>query len=262
MIEPKPQSHSTDEAMSATAFTYQCRSQLASADSASKIKRICHIVSTQLGFESFFFSLRVPVASNLAERFTATNYPSHWLERYAERDYRSIDPIERHAAEHTIPLDWASIDTTDSPERERLEHFLADAASAGLRSGLTVPIYGTHGERSLLSFATDREPEHTTSQVSEAIPRSVIFATYLHEAAIGVFNEHIRDHQRTLTNRERECLTWIANGKTTAETAALLKIAERTVSFHLQNAVEKLGVNNRSQAVAYAISRRLINPEL
>ncbi len=59
-----------------------------------------------------------------------------------------------------------------------------------------------------------------------------------------------------LSKREREILHWIKNGKTSGETAKALNIAERTVVFHVQNAMRKLGAANRAQAVALAFNNR------
>jgi LuxR family transcriptional activator of bioluminescence operon len=65
-----------------------------------------------------------------------------------------------------------------------------------------------------------------------------------------------------LTPRERECLLWAAEGKTSWETAQILGISERTVIFHLRNVTEKLNVSSRQQAIARAISQGLIAPQL
>ncbi|MGD8937457.1 MAG: helix-turn-helix transcriptional regulator, partial [Thiogranum sp.] len=50
-------------------------------------------------------------------------------------------------------------------------------------------------------------------------------------------------------------------GKTTWETSRILRISERTVTFHLQNVQGKLGVSNRQQAVARAVSLGIIEPQ-
>jgi len=64
-----------------------------------------------------------------------------------------------------------------------------------------------------------------------------------------------------LTQREKECLLWATEGKTTWETSRILRISERTVTFHLQNVQGKLGVSNRQQAVARAVSLGIIEPQ-
>lgn len=53
-----------------------------------------------------------------------------------------------------------------------------------------------------------------------------------------------------LTTREREALTWVAEGKSDWEIAMILGLSETTVRFHVDNARRKLGAVNRAQAVA------------
>ncbi|WP_287758698.1 LuxR C-terminal-related transcriptional regulator, partial [Burkholderia sp.] len=62
----------------------------------------------------------------------------------------------------------------------------------------------------------------------------------------------------TLTAREREVLCWTAEGKTACEIGQILSISERTVNFHVNNILEKLGATNKVQAVVKAISAGLI----
>ncbi len=63
-----------------------------------------------------------------------------------------------------------------------------------------------------------------------------------------------------LTRRERETLHWIAAGLTFAETAAIMRISEATVTSHLCAVRRKLDVANTTQAVSIAIDERLITP--
>lgn len=63
-----------------------------------------------------------------------------------------------------------------------------------------------------------------------------------------------------LTRRERECLLHSAQGNTAVKIAELLEINYNTVAFHLTNACRKLNAANRTEAVAIAIMRGLIQP--
>lgn len=63
-----------------------------------------------------------------------------------------------------------------------------------------------------------------------------------------------------LTERELEVLTWVGEGKTSAEIASILGIAPNTVRNHIQSTLIKLRVNTRSQAVAKAIKKGLVTP--
>jgi LuxR family quorum-sensing system transcriptional regulator CciR len=55
-----------------------------------------------------------------------------------------------------------------------------------------------------------------------------------------------------LTEREAECLSWIALGKTDAEIAIIIDRSIPTIRFHLDNAMKKLNASNRTQAAAFA----------
>jgi DNA-binding CsgD family transcriptional regulator len=62
-----------------------------------------------------------------------------------------------------------------------------------------------------------------------------------------------------LSRRERECLQWTAAGKTTWEIAAILDISQNTVDGYIATAAKKLAAVNRTQAVAEAIRRGIID---
>ena len=51
-----------------------------------------------------------------------------------------------------------------------------------------------------------------------------------------------------LTDREIETMTWVARGKSSNDIAVLINVSERTVNFHINNAIRKLGVATRVQA--------------
>lgn len=53
-----------------------------------------------------------------------------------------------------------------------------------------------------------------------------------------------------LTRRELEVLSALAAGSTNKEIAADLGLSPNTVKFHVKNLFQKLGVHNRSQAIA------------
>ena len=57
-----------------------------------------------------------------------------------------------------------------------------------------------------------------------------------------------------LTDRERQVLQWLANGKTDRDIAAILAISPRTVHKHLQRIYDKLGVECRTAAVLRAMA--------
>lgn len=56
-----------------------------------------------------------------------------------------------------------------------------------------------------------------------------------------------------LTTREGEVLAWLADGKSNRDIAAILEVSPRTVTKHLEQIYFKLGVENRTSAVALAL---------
>jgi DNA-binding NarL/FixJ family response regulator len=65
---------------------------------------------------------------------------------------------------------------------------------------------------------------------------------------------------RALTPAELKILTLIGCGRSNAEIAAELFIADTTVRTHLRHIFEKLGIHNRVQAVVLAYSTGLVGP--
>jgi transcriptional regulator EpsA len=61
-----------------------------------------------------------------------------------------------------------------------------------------------------------------------------------------------------ITERERQILRWMREGKRNQEIGVLLEISALTVKNHVQKILRKLGAANRAQAVALAMSRNLL----
>jgi DNA-binding NarL/FixJ family response regulator len=61
-----------------------------------------------------------------------------------------------------------------------------------------------------------------------------------------------------LTTRERDILAQLATGSTDTEIARGLGVGEGTVKTHIRHILGKLGVRNRTAAVARALRERLI----
>jgi DNA-binding NarL/FixJ family response regulator len=84
----------------------------------------------------------------------------------------------------------------------------------------------------------------------------------IHPTLTQAFIEEVRLADRRpeapLSRREIEILQKVAYGSTTKEVADVLGISPHTVKTHLERIFEKLGANDRAQAVAIAIRKGLV----
>jgi DNA-binding NarL/FixJ family response regulator len=63
-----------------------------------------------------------------------------------------------------------------------------------------------------------------------------------------------------LTDRQREVLQMLAEGRSLGEIASLLRISYRTVRFHKLRIMEELGISNNAELVKYAMNHGMISP--
>lgn len=61
-----------------------------------------------------------------------------------------------------------------------------------------------------------------------------------------------------LSVRERECLSWVAEGKTTEEVAMILGVSANTINAYIAKAIQKVAATNRAMAIATAIRAGMI----
>ena len=67
------------------------------------------------------------------------------------------------------------------------------------------------------------------------------------------------DRSRELTSREVEVLQLVAQGRSNRQIAELLYISAKTVSVHVSNILAKLEAGSRTEAVAVARRRGLLD---
>jgi DNA-binding CsgD family transcriptional regulator len=61
-----------------------------------------------------------------------------------------------------------------------------------------------------------------------------------------------------LTDRELECLFWIAEGKTSDEIAMILGISRNTINNYITSVMRKTATKTRSEAIAFAVRNNLV----
>jgi DNA-binding NarL/FixJ family response regulator len=91
------------------------------------------------------------------------------------------------------------------------------------------------------------------------IPRS--YVGELVDAYLLLVRERVTPAPMEFSERERRILTLLARGMNAQDIGAQLFVSSSTVRGDIRGIVQKLGVANRTQAVAEALRRALILPE-
>lgn len=234
---------------------------IAQATTVEQIHDVCSELCAACEFEQFIYAASVPTSFVKPSLIVISGYTKEWRDHYNEQQFMAVDPTVAYCAKNILPLDWGNL-STDLKADAKLGRFMSDAQDFGLNSGVSFPVHTAQGDAAMLSLASVEEHRVTESRILTAMPYGQLFAAHVHEAVRRVFSSELLPlTQADLTQREQQCLLWVTEGKTTWETSQILNISERTVTFHLQNAADKMGVINRQQAVARAVAMGLITPQ-
>ncbi|MBO6718556.1 MAG: helix-turn-helix transcriptional regulator [Rhizobiaceae bacterium] len=88
------------------------------------------------------------------------------------------------------------------------------------------------------------------------IPAAVMSLSYALSAMATEIAEELPDYP--ISERERECLGWVAEGKTTLDIAMILGVSSNTINSYLAHVIQKLAARNRAMAIAVAIRSGII----
>ena len=103
-------------------------------------------------------------------------------------------------------------------------------------------------------YVSDAETDKKRLPIVQAIC-SQAWWTYVQLSRPDALQEH---SSVQLSPREREALIWVKAGKSNEQIAEIMLVTERTVQFHINNAMMKLGASNRISAVVIGLQRGLI----
>jgi len=133
-------------------------------------------------------------------------------------------------------------------------------------SGDTTPVlvYSGYGDRALLMEALDVGvrgfvlKEAPLDDLVRAVSAVAAGGTYVDPVLAGALAAAVGQQAPQLTQRERDVLRLLADGLSNEEIGKQLFISAETVRTHLRKAMDKLGAETRTQAVALALRDRLI----
>ena len=166
-----------------------------------------------------------------------------------------IDPTIRHAKQSVSPLTWSRELFDTGP----LSQLAKEAGAVGFNHGWTKPFRDSNGKFGALTLARG-EGAISAAEVREKQAMLQWLALAAHTVLFPVLlARHQNESLAKLTLREIDFLRLASQGKTAGETAVAMAVTERTVNFHIGNAMEKLGVSNKTHAVALAMRLGLLD---
>lgn len=189
------------------------------------------------------------------EPYLAVTYSPEWVKHYKAARFVDIDPAIQVGLRRMLPIDWTEFDR----ENEKVRRLFGEAGEFGLgRRGISLPVHGRQGDRALVSITSDVGDRDWQRLRPRYMRDFQVLALHLHQMILRLAgNQPIEPVN--LSPRERECLLWIAEGKTYWETAVILGLSEHTVRCYLESARHKLGAANNTHAVNKAGKASLLS---
>lgn len=202
--------------------------------------------AASLGFEYCAYGMRLPLPFSNPKTVMLNNYPAAWQERYARENYLMRDPTVALGAASLQPMVWSEqLFASCRPLWE-------DARAQHLNIGWAQSSRDASGKAGLLTLARSCSPLSAAELRHNQVNMSWL-AHAAHEAMVRLHTGSAAAQLHgVLTPREIEVLQWMADGKTSGEAATILTLSERTVNFHVSNAMTKLGAVNKTSAVVKA----------
>lgn len=227
-------------------LAFETVARIEAAEDAENVAKAFAELIESAGF-SYSVCLKVPDAGeDPSDGMLLEQLPEGWWPLYLVRAYHPVDPVLLGVSATFRPFTWYEA-IERIPGTPKTREMFAEAATFGMKDGFVVPIYEAGGCNGLVSISgesCDLQPDSRTAlSLASLYLHNKLCA--LRRRASGVIPD--------LTNRESECLTWAAIGKSDWEIGQILNISAKTVNYHIENAKRKFGVPTRMQAVVVAM---------
>ena len=239
--------------------------QLESADTVAQMEAILSSCLEKLGLRYFAYHvIRANGINGTRLPHAITTYPKRWIEHYLSSRYLEEDPVVGEALRRPLSFLWPEVCAPETLSHSQ-RHLMEDARDAGISNGLTIPIIGRGVDAASLSVVPDELDASGRLVLIRHRQLLQLLAIHFDRRARSKLleTELIGGSSRRrslLSPREREVLEWIARGKSTWDIAQILRISEKGVEFHVENARRKLQAFGRTRAVVKALMLGIISP--
>lgn len=224
---------------------------IARSTSLSQVSETFAAALNKLGFTALGIN-GLPRPENGADPVILTEYaPDGFRDLYIHERFYLVDHICTHARATFEPFRYSDAPYNQTQARGH-RRFMEALGSYGMAKGAIVPV-GRSANIPACVWLAGEDPE-LHDDAMQTVQLTGLFAAGK-ACALSLSQD---GRAPILTAREREVLTWAAQGKSSWEIGQILNIAKRTVDEHTQMAARKLGAANKTQAVVLALLRHLI----
>lgn len=198
----------------------------------------------QLGNRGYTIALNI---RNVTPEYYHSTFPDEWVDEYTTEGYVFCDPVIQFLATSSGAKRWSEVKSLPIPGKTK--KFKASAERFGLKYGLAVAKTNNTGKkfRHLLSIARD-DREFEEAELREA---AAMFEALLAQI----------DPKQHLSERMLMILAEFAQGGSAASAAKVVHVSEATVKKDMEAARGILSAKTITEAVAVAMSRRLIGSD-
>ena len=201
----------------------------------------------RLGMQSVSWVIKLPVPLLDPRILIFNTYPKAWEERYFANNYLAVDPTVKHGMNSVLPMLWSDDAMKEAPD------FWEEARSFGLGVGVAQSVFDRQGSCSMLSLSRD-SMDFTQTELADKAPKFSWLSQLIHTGMTRlILPKEVPETGANLTSREKEVLKLVAAGMTSQVIADRLKLSKRTADFHIEEATNKLGAENRTAAAVKAI---------
>lgn len=128
-------------------------------------------------------------------------------------------------------------------------------APYGYKTGVAVKLHLPGDKTFLLGIDREEALPAPGEGLMQLIGGLQLLASHAMAAADSLLSRRLsKPELPKLTKRELDVLSWTAQGKTAWEVSIILGMSEKTVNFHLGNAMRKLEVTSKHQAVLKCVA--------
>ena len=246
------------------------------ATSLDELRLKLQTVIENFGFSGFsFVDAGRP---HLDEPFFVSTTGDAWESEYRSNNFVHVDPCVSLARRTNTPFPWSSIKLPPRlGKRKPAAHALMEAAQDhGFTGGYVFPFHFVDYQGRTYSTVNGlfwKDDAQRLAFLLSSTKRHELNLALLYwtQRAIDLSGDQYR-HRSThpglpgternsvsLTDRERDVLTWAGRGLTVADTSEVLKIGEETVQTHIQHAIAKMNATNKTHAVTKAFRLGLVD---